>query len=153
MIVELVKTEAGTLAPGDEGAAKRVNKLAAGEVVLAEIRRPRNLAFHRKMFKLFTLAFNNWEPPPTFMGVAIARKSFETFREELTIAAGHYHIDLSLDGTPRLRAKSLKFDRMNEEEFREVYEGVVAVLTTGILKGMTKEAAQRLSDLVLQERF
>lgn len=153
MSLEFIKTERDTLAPGDDSAKKRLARLAAGEIVLVDLRRPRNLAHHRKFMALARFAFGQWNPLEQSIGGMPARKSFDAFRKELVINAGYYEVVLGMDGTPRLEAQSLSFDAMDQETFAEVYESVVAVLTAGILQGMSKEEAQRLADAVYQEGF
>lgn len=153
MSIELVRTAAGHLAPVGEDGRARIGKLAPGEIVLADVRRPRNLGHHRKAMALFRFAFDRWEPGEAEIGGERARKSFDVFRRELVIAAGYYEVVLGLDGAPRLEALSLRFDAMDQETFTEVYEAVVSVLTGGILHGMTKDEAQRLADAVFKEGF
>lgn len=152
-MIELARTDDGKLAPASDDARQRINKLAPGEIVLADLRRPRNLGHHRKAMALFRLAFDQWDPEARELGGVPARKSFDVFRKELVIAAGYYETVLGLDGNPRLEALSLRFDAMDQDTFAEVYEAVVAVLTAGIFEGMTKEQLQRLADRVLAEGF
>lgn len=152
-LVELVRTDDGKLAPVGDEARQRISKIGVGEVVLADLRRPRNLAHHRKAMALFRLAFEHWNPDEREIEGMPARKSFDTFRKELVVAAGYYEVVLGLDGEPRLEAMSLRFEAMDQATFTEVYEAVVSVLTAGILSGFTKEQVQRLADQVFAEGF
>ena len=64
------------------------------------------------------------------------------FREDLIILSGHYVITRRLDGTERIRAKSIKFSNMDEEEFTVLYDSIVTVIIQKILIGWTVEEIQ-----------
>lgn len=141
------------LAPGNDRARTKVKRLGDGEVVLAVLRRPRNIGFHRKGMAMFRLAYDQWNPAQKSIGNMPAVKSFDVFRRELVIQAGYYDVVLGLDGEARLEAKSLRFDRMEEDEFNEVYEGVFAVLMNGILSNVTREEADKMALAIEQGGF
>jgi hypothetical protein len=149
----LVKTDKGTLAPGDRYSQSLVAKLQEGRAVLATVKRMRNPQFHRKFFALAHMAFEQWNPEGKSIAGAPAMKSFERFRKDLVIQAGYYEIVLGIDGEARLEAKSIAFGNMDQAEFEQIYESVVAVLCAGIMPGLTVAEAQRLSDAVFNEGF
>jgi len=60
-------------------------------------------------------------------------KSFEAFREWVTIQAGFYTEHHYPDGSRGRRAKSIAFANMDETEFQEVYKAVLNVLWNWIL--------------------
>ena len=60
-------------------------------------------------------------------------KSFEAFREWVTIQAGFYTEHIYPDGSRGRRAKSIAFANMDEVEFRQVYKSVLNVLWNWIL--------------------
>jgi hypothetical protein len=154
-VVAMVKTDQRTLAAADPFAARQLDKFGAGEYVLAALRRPRNLGHHRKFMAMVKLAFDQWNPADVMYDSMPAKKSFDVFRRELVIAAGFYDVVLGLDGQARLEAKSLAFDKMGQDEFADVYDGVFAVLTgiDGILPGMSRPEAERLAEHVYSQGF
>ncbi|ENR0077794.1 DUF1367 family protein, partial [Shigella sonnei] len=60
-------------------------------------------------------------------------KSFEAFREWVTIQAGFYTEHFYPDGSRGRRAKSIAFANMDETEFQQVYKSVLNVLWNWIL--------------------
>ncbi|MCD3179704.1 DUF1367 family protein [Salmonella enterica subsp. enterica serovar Enteritidis] len=60
-------------------------------------------------------------------------KSFDAFREWVTIQAGFYTEHYYPDGSRGRRAKSIAFANMDETEFQQVYKAVLNVLWNWIL--------------------
>lgn len=60
-------------------------------------------------------------------------KSFEAFREWVTIQAGFYTEHFYPDGSHGRLAKSIAFANMDETEFQQVYKSVLNVLWNWIL--------------------
>ncbi|WP_370609800.1 DUF1367 family protein [Citrobacter portucalensis] len=60
-------------------------------------------------------------------------KSFEAFREWVTIQAGFYTEHFYPDGSRGRRAKSITFANMDETEFQQLYKAVLNVLWNWIL--------------------
>lgn len=60
-------------------------------------------------------------------------KSFEAFREWVTIQAGYYTEHVYPDGSSNRRAKSISFANMDEIEFSQLYKSVLNVLWNYIL--------------------
>ena len=65
------------------------------------------------------------------------KKNKEQFRKDLTIKAGFYEIDYRIDGTPRVNAKSISFEKMTHEEFHKLYAKVKNVIYDIILKDIS----------------
>ena len=65
----------GSFMPVYDSDKEAVKKIKAGEDVEIDIKRPRNLAFHRKTFSLFNLVFDNQDH----------YKYLEELRKDLTI--------------------------------------------------------------------
>lgn len=113
---------------------KRMMSLTPGELAEIEIVIPRNPKFHRKFFALLKIGYEAWEPQILHDGQRI-EKSFDQFREDVTIMAGHYIQTWTLDGEMRLRAKSISFAAMDDSEFEQVYGSVADVILTKVLTG------------------
>lgn len=131
-----LKTPSGSLAPADEAAREFIAKLKVGQAVKTEFKQLRNPKFHRKMFALFKLAFDSWEPEGEaneYKGQPIA-KDFDRFRKDMTILAGYYTPVYNVRGEVRLEAESLSFGSMSEERFGELFKAILNVLWERVLK-------------------
>lgn len=116
---------------------QRMMRAEAGELAAIEMKVPRNSRFHRKFFVLLTVGFDAWEPSrkhKTYKGMAVA-KQFEQFREDVTILAGWYEQTFGLDGRMKVRAKSISFANMEQDEFELLYSAVANVLLEKVLTG------------------
>lgn len=60
-------------------------------------------------------------------------KSFEAYREWVTIQAGYYTEHVYPDGSRNRRAKSISFAKMDELEFQQLYKSALNVLWNWIL--------------------
>lgn len=129
-----MKSPAGALVPADGEAQELLTKVRLGQGVRCKITRVRNLLFHRKMFALFKLAFDVWEPEPVeYKGQPVA-KDFDRFRKDMTILAGFFKTVISARGEVRLEAESLSFGSMSEERFEQVYKAVLNVVWSRVLR-------------------
>ena len=102
----------------------------AGETCEVELKFPRNYKFHKKMFALFTVGFEAWEPDRkrfSYNGRPI-EKDFEQFREDVVIASGRYIQTFDLKGRMKMKAKSISFASMDDAEFSDLYESVLTVI-------------------------
>lgn len=136
MDMVLVKTTNGALMPADEEASGLLRKIKAGTALSVKIKRIRNYKFLKKMFALFKLAFDAWEPvtPLEYKGLPVA-KAFDRFRKDMTILAGFYKAVYNVRGEVRLEAESLSFAAMSEERFEMVFRAVLSVVWDRVLKG------------------
>ena len=135
MKVCVLKSPAGALIPADEEASDLLRKIKAGTPLSVDVKRIRNYKFHKKMFALFKLAFDVWEPvePLEYKGVPVA-KDFDRFRKDITIMAGFYKAVYNARGEVRLEAESLSFAAMSEERFETVFRAVLTVVWNRVLK-------------------
>lgn len=138
MKLNLINTSEG-LKPCYDDDYDEKKKLRLGEVYAADIKPARNLRFHRLYFALINLA---WEYLPESQTAGFRSK--ENFRKYVEIAAGCcdviYH--------PRFRdwvevPRSISFDRMDEAEFRDVYDRVRDVIFSIIGRFVTREEFER----------
>ena len=115
-----------TLRPADEVATEAIRKFPAGEIYEIEIKRPRNLKFHRKAFALMQLAYENQEN----------YTEFDKFRRALVIEAGYFDDLRLLDGTTVREAKSLSFAKMDEDDFGKLYNALINTILRVVLPGV-----------------
>lgn len=79
-------------------------------------------------------------------------KSFDAFREWVTVQAGFYTEHFYPDGSRGRRAKSIAFANMDETEFQQVYKSVLNVLWNWILlrKFSTPEEVENVAAQLLE---
>lgn len=127
----------------------RMIKAEPGELVNVEMLFPRNYRFHKRFFFLLTIGFDAWDPGrkhKTYKGMPVA-KSFEQFREDVLILAGHYEQTFRLDGSMKLSAKSISYAALDDAEFERIYSAVADVLLEQVL---TRYAGRAELDDVVQ---
>ena len=149
MDIMLVKTPGGALAPVDAEAREMVDKLKLGQGIQASVRRARNVRFHRKGMALFRLAYDVWEPltPLEYKGLPVA-KDFERFRKDMTILAGFYKAVYNARGEVRLEAESLRFSSMTEERFEQVFNAVLNVVWSRVLKAAGYASTEDVEEVI-----
>jgi uncharacterized protein DUF1367 len=161
--MELVKMANGGLrgyTQDDDRAYKRfkgwLDRLGGGEYFTLIYKRPRSHKFHRKFFKMLRHAFDHWDPQEgrkrlTYRGKPIA-KDFDAFREQVLILAGFYVQTFDLrTGKMQLRAKSIAYEKLDDDEFAVVYNAVFTVLLEHVLNNYSPDDLdQVVSEL---ERF
>lgn len=111
-------------------------KLKIGETYLADVKKPRNLQFHRKYFALVNCA---WEYQNERV-IEHFHHSVEAFRKTVEIAAGWFEPIYLMSKKEWSQApRSVAFDKMDELEFRELYDNVKRVLFQTFLRNVSEE--------------
>lgn len=126
-------TEAGLIPLYDSDQFEK-SKLKLGEDYQIEIHKARNIQFHKKYFALIKCAWLNLPeqydalyPHPENLRKAVQRMA--GFKEEIYFP----------DGRIEDESISIAFDKMDELEFREVYNKVLDVILKFFLTGNTNE--------------
>lgn len=112
-----------------------VMKSEVGEMFRFTTKFQRNGRFHRKMFVLLNLGYEVWAPPRkhrTYKGFEL-QKNFDQFREDIVIAAGFFERTFDMKGRMKLRAKSLSYAKMDDDEFGQVYNKVLDTLLESVM--------------------
>lgn len=149
--MRLLMTKANqALMPFDEPSREALTKLKTGAGVWVEVTQARNLKFHRKLFGLLNLAFDLWEPVSKEWRGEPVRKHFDRFREDITILAGHYEAIFDINGQTKLKAKSISFANCTEEEFAQVYKGILDVVWRRILRHANYKTPEDVDRVVNQ---
>ncbi len=140
------------LLAADPQTVEFLRKVKLGNNIHGEFTQQRNAAFHRKIFALFNLAFEYFDPPEIDTKWGKPEKSFDTFRKNLTILAGHGHPVFNINGTFKMEADSLKFGRMDQETFDKLYSAVLNVIMKRIpvLDKLSADEINALVEKVLQ---
>jgi hypothetical protein len=121
-----------------------------GELMVIDFKFPRNPKFHAKFFALLNVGFDSWEPErkhKTYKGLAV-EKDFEQFREDITILAGFYEQTFDLRGHMKLKAKSISFASMDDEDFSKLYSAVADVILREVC---TRYAGREELDSVVEQ--
>jgi hypothetical protein len=103
------------LVPLTDKDKEKINKIPLDTSFEFEVRVPRNLKFHRKLFKMLTLVFENQDE----------FKNFNIFREAIIIGAGYFDRVQRLHGEEVILAKSISFANMDEEAFQHLYNDCI----------------------------
>jgi hypothetical protein len=124
----------GSLRPADEGAEELFQRVAQGEVVEIELRRPRRIRHHRLFWALMNRVWEN-----------VAHDTYPTVDSlvlEVKIITGHYdRRDIEFEGKryPVLTPKSIAFHAMDQDEFSAFFSRVCDWVIANILPGVTEE--------------
>ncbi len=145
----LSKIPSGALIPVDEASAEFIAKQKVGQGFRCRLERFRNIGFHRKYFALMNYAFGQWERPEEYAGGFLVQKSFNAFRDEVTIAAGFYEQVFNMDGSFRLDPRSIKFNAMGQEEFEQLYSNSINVLLRQLLTDHSRNDVDRVVNNIL----
>lgn len=113
----LVTKLGSTLRAFGDNDREQINTLESGKTYEVEIRLGRNLAFHRKYFKMLKTVYENQEQFETL----------EDLRTYVIMKAGYIHRIPTPKGEILL-PKSISFAKMDEAEFKELYEDSGEVL-------------------------
>ena len=139
MKINLLNTMSG-LKPLYDSDHDEKKKLKIGEVYEATIKRPRNLSFHKKYFALINLA---WEYQNE-KAVEHFHQNIELFRKTIEVAAGWCEPIYSIDRKEWVEVpKSISFDKMDADEFEQLYERVKDVLFKYFLKHISVEEFEK----------
>lgn len=134
MKILCVITETG-LTPKYESDREEFKKLKRNAEVVVEIKKGRNIEFHKKYFALLKLTFENF---PEWLEDTLNVHSVEDLRTRIKIDLGLY--DISHYGNQSIIVlKSIAFDKMDETEFEKFYRMSVNHIIKNYLKGVSNE--------------
>ena len=111
------------LSASDDASRTALRKIKHGSTVVADIRRPRNVKFHRKFFAMMNLV---WESAGDWPSV-------EHLLDDVKVAIGHCEkrqfVNRNTGETYEYtRPKSISFANMNDDEFEKFYERALVAL-------------------------
>lgn len=136
--LHFAKSPTGFLVPADQPSAEYIGRMAADDGFTATVKQHNNIKFHRKLFALFKLAFDAWDPGELRYKGDPVQKTFDRFRRDLTIYAGYYDTSIDLTGRLVLDARSLNFSTMEQAEREALFSDVVDVVLRRILTSYTR---------------
>lgn len=143
----------GGLAPESDEEGDKLRKLKSGASVRVTVTQEVNAKFRRKWWALAKYAFGMWSetmPDQEYRGQEVQR-SFERFRKDLTILAGHFHPVWTVKGEMRVEANTLSWARMSDDAFESLYSATIQAVLTKILHGakLTEAELRKHVDCVM----
>jgi hypothetical protein len=141
----LFRKEFGKLVPAEDAAAEWLKKQPAGkDFWLPRPKRARNARWHRLYMKLLHVVYDNLPEP-----VAEHYPTFERFRKALMKGIGRYDVWQTRNGDLMFEPHSLAFDKMEQDEFEQVWADSVKVITEQFLPGVgSQELENEVMELV-----
>lgn len=130
MEIYLIKNDTGQFIPAYNSGYEKAKRFKPGETLLADIKRPRNIGFHRKFFALLNMGFSNQEQYDIF----------EDYRAVMIMKAGYYKAIETDRGVVYL-PKSISFASMDNLEFEELYSKMIDVLIKEL--GLDQESIEK----------
>lgn len=136
MEIDLKCTAEGFLVVNGDEAYEQKRKLKVGKTYTVTIKEQRNPKFHKKYFALINCAWAFLNERQT----AFFKENVEIFRKTVEMAAGHCEMVYSVERKEWVEVpKSIAYDKIDEVEFRDLYERVKDVLFLVFLKGISEE--------------
>jgi len=125
------RKELGKLVPADDTAQAALAKIKLGADVQLEIKRPRNIAHHRKFWALANLVADNQEHYETAEQVVAALKAATGHCDWLPMRDKKHMVAI-----PR----SIAFHKMDQGEFAAFYDKCIDVVASHFLPGVDSAA-------------
>ncbi len=133
----VLRKHLGSLRPADEQSEDWLRKIANGECIMVEARKPRNIQHHRKLFALLKLVCDNVEQPITpkmLLGV-------------IKLRTGYCDIVKTAKGEILL-PKSISFESLDQHGFDEFYNAAVHFIIQEILPVSRDELENEVLEMV-----
>jgi hypothetical protein len=120
----------------DEGVLR---KFPEGADIKAKLKRSRNAVNHRRFFAMLQFVLDNQDK----------YRNVEDLLVELKCKVGHYAEHITRTGQIVYVPKSIEFDTMGEDEFKDFKSKVVDVILSDLLKGATMEELDQQAQQIL----
>lgn len=134
----LRKRMGGTLEPIDDTGRDMLAKIAAGDIVRADVHRPRNVLHHRKWWALVSLIYANQS----------RYGSPEELDDAIKVSIGHCTAMRLKNGTEVRIPKSIAFHAMDQSEFEQFYDRAIKLVCEEIIPRLDEGDLRReLMDL------
>ena len=127
----------GSPRPADEQSEDWLRKIANGECIMVEARKPRNIQHHRKLFALLKLVCDNVDEkitPELLLGLIKLRTGYS---ELIRTRKGEVLIP-----------KSIAFESLDQHGFDEFYNAAVHFIIQDILPVSRDELEKELLEMV-----
>jgi hypothetical protein len=127
------RKQLGSLRPVNDAGEQCLSGIANGDLVMVEVKRPRNIQHHRLYWALVTLVWQNQERYPTA----------EDLHEAIKISVGLRTTIQLPNGEVGYIPGSIAFHKMDQTEFSAFYDRVCDVVAKYFLPGVTSEELKR----------
>ena len=124
----------GALYPVDEHVENEVAKIPEHEPRLFESKKVRSPQLHRYYFAFLGNCYHHLPEH-----IEQQYPNFHAFRKAMQMYAGHYDIFISLKGEEMLIPKSIAYESLDEDQFRELITNIKHILRTHIFDPETLE--------------
>lgn len=125
MDLMLLRTIDGALRPATAPDVEVIARLSHGKAYGCTLKTLRNGRFHRKVFALLTLMFDQLPRTTGTYHGQVFEQSFERFRKEAIILAGHYSVEVTGSGDIRFEAVSISYANCPQELIEEIYSDLI----------------------------
>lgn len=131
----------GSLKPANEAGSQALSKLAHGEFVQIEIKRPRNIRHHRMFWALMTIVWDNMnqERYPTVEDLVAAVKIAAGLRTRIELPTG------DVGFVPG----SIAFHKMDQIQFSAFYDRVCDLIAKHFLPGVSSDDLRNEVELMI----
>lgn len=137
MIIDCQVTPYGLTPLTDEDYEAK-KRLKMGDIVRCQIKRPRNLRFHKKFFALLSLTYDNI---PHEVAELFDISSKEGMLDVIKLALGHYDT-YEIAGKTLLRLRSIAFENMDNTAFEVFYARTVDFILHNLLLGLDQKTLE-----------
>jgi len=149
--IRLVKKSGGQFLAAYQSDQDRLKSIKNDTLVFADIKQPRNPDNHARFFALLKFCFDYWNPHIEKWEGAESVKTMDCFREKILCLAGHHMTVVFKDGSVGIRAKSVSFDMLDdEEEFSNLYKAVFDVLWKFVMSKVEGLDCNQIEGLISQ---
>ena len=138
MFAVFIKTLGG-LRPGNQDAAEILSRYKVGDMVTAEVKKPRCLSHHRLYWELCRIVAANMN----------GDFSAEIVSDVIKIRAGYCTVVRTKKGEV-FAPKSISFAAMDQIEFRSFFDRALAVVVNDILPGVDSAALEAEVQSILE---
>lgn len=129
----LARKDLGHLTPVDQTGEDALRKLAFGDIVRVEVKKPRNSKHHRKYWALVSMVWQNQERYETADQLHTALKLSAGIYDTITLPSGN---EYRVPG-------SIAFDKMDQTDFSQFFDNVCDLVAKHFLPGVTSDQLKR----------
>lgn len=127
----------------DEASQETLKRFKVGDIVKAEVVKPRSYQHHKLAFSLLTLTFKNQE----------RYAAFPQFRKVVALEAGHVEQLVRIDGQIIEIPGSLSYEALDQIEFERVFANMMRVCADEFLGGISQAKLREEVEQYAAEHF
>jgi len=120
--------------PHDEKTVEWMVKRKPGEIFSFEVKNARNYENHKRFFSFIDQTFDMQEH----------FENKEIYRKWITMKCGHFDTIVTPKGDTIFAAKSIAFERMEEEEFKELFSSAIDVFLRELGKDVSEHELMKV---------